>query len=76
MEEYSKEEFSYHQIKIITELNKSGLNEMITGDIRSMVDRAIEFQLPRFLAERDNNKTKEYKRNVEKENFIRNKFLN
>ena len=75
MDKYSKEDFRFHQIKIISELNKLGLNEMVEGDIKSIVNRSNEFQLPQFIFNKDNNKTKEYKKNIERENDIRSKFL-
>lgn len=76
LDEYYKPQGSYHQIKIITELNKLGLSEMVEGDIRSITNRSTEFQLPNVVVSKDSEKSKQYKMNIAKENLIREKFLN
>lgn len=76
LDDYYKPQGSYHQIKIITELNKLGLSEMVDGDIKSITNRSTEFQLPNFVASKDSEKSKQYKQNINKENMIRERFLN
>ena len=75
MKEYESQDFTFHQIKIISELNKLGLNSMVEGDIKTIVNRSDEFQLPMFVSNKENSKSREYKKNFEREKEIRSKFL-
>lgn len=74
MDEYTNKQGSYNQLKIMSELNDLGLDSMIIGDIRSIAKRSEEFKLSRYSTQ--SKTTKKYKKDLAKENEIRNRFLN